>query len=183
MEKQTIDIHYNLIEACKESDHSAFKQLYQLYAKAMYNVALRIIKDRDEASDILQDAFVKAYQKIAQFDYQSNFGAWLKKIVINQALDVIRRRKNFIINDEILYEPIDEDAYDWEQIDFTVDLVKKAINGLPTGFRLVANLYLFEGYEHAEISQILGISEGTSKSQLHRAKVKIKEYISNHEEA
>lgn len=182
MEKQTIDIHYNLIEACKKADHTAFKQLYQLYAKAMYNVALRIIKDRDDAHDVLQEAFVKAYQKITQFDYQSNFGSWLKRIVINQALDVIRKKKNFLASEEVQHEPIEEESCAWEQIDFTVDLVKKAILGLPTGFRLVANLYLFEGYEHSEIAQILGISEGTSKSQLHRAKVKIKAYISNHEE-
>lgn len=182
METATIDIHRDYIESCKAGDHKAFNQLYKLYAKAMYNVALRIIKDEDDAQDILQEAFVKAYQKINQFEYQATFGAWLKRIVINQALDVLRKRKDFIINSEEQYEETEDlDTKDWDLIDMTVDRVKVAMDSLPSGFRAVCSMFLFEGYEHKEIAAVLGISESTSKSQYHRAKRKIKELMSCYE--
>jgi RNA polymerase sigma-70 factor (ECF subfamily) len=182
LETSTIDIHKQYIERCKKGDHQAFNQLYKLYAKAMYNVALRIIKDQDEAEDILQEAFVKAYHKIKQFEYQATFGAWLKRIVINQALDTIRKQKAIVINSEDHFEEVpEEDNKDWELIELTVEKVRHAIESLPTGFRLVSSMFLFEGYEHKEIAEVLGISESTSKSQLHRAKLKIKELMIGYE--
>jgi len=148
----------------------------------MYNVALRIIKDEDEAEDILQEAFVKAYHKIHQFEYQATFGAWLKRIVINQALDTIRKRKDIFVNgEEELTEVVDEETKDWELIDLTVAKVRQAMESLPTGFRIVCSMFLFEGYEHKEIAEVLGISESTSKSQYHRAKLKIKALINGYE--
>jgi len=148
-----------------------------LYAKSMFNIALRILKNKDEAEDITQEAFIKAYYKINQFDFQATFGAWLKKIVVNQALDFLRKESKWKmdnIEDENIAE---ENGIDWEDIDLQIDIVKEAIHNLPTGFRAVASLYLFEGYEHKEIAGILSISENTSKSQFHRAKKKIKEFI------
>lgn len=148
----------------------------------MYNVALRIIKDQDDAEDILQEAFVKAYRKINQFEYQATFGAWLKRIVINQALDTIRKRKDIVVNSEEHFDEVpEEDNKDWELIDLTVEKVKHAIKSLPTGFRVVSSMFLFEGYEHKEIAEVLGISESTSKSQFHRAKLKIKELMIGYE--
>ncbi len=148
----------------------------------MFNIALRILKNKDEAADITQEAFIKAYYKINQFDFQATFGAWLKKIVVNQALDFLRKENKWKM-DELGDENIpEEDDIDWEDIDLRVDIIKKAIDNLPSGFRTVASLYLFEGYEHKEIAEILSISENTSKSQFHRAKNKIKEFI-RHSEA
>jgi RNA polymerase sigma-70 factor (ECF subfamily) len=182
LEKDTINIHQDLIIRCKSGDHKAYKELYMLYAKSMFNIALRILKNKDEAEDITQEAFIKAYYKINQFDFQATFGAWLKKIVVNQALDFLRKESKWkmdVLGDESNFE---ENEIDWEDIDLRVDAVKKAIHNLPTGFRAVASLYLFEGYEHKEIAEILSISENTSKSQFHRAKKKIKEFIKYYEE-
>ena len=152
-----------------------------LYSKSMFNIALRIIKNKDEAEDITQEAFIKAYYKINQFDFQATFGAWLKKIVINQALDFLRKESKWKM-DELGDEDIREvEEIEWEDIDLRVNVLKKAIHNLPSGFRAVASLYLFEGYEHKEIAEILSISENTSKSQFHRAKKKIKEFIKQNE--
>lgn len=177
MEANTINIHSDLIERCKKGDHRAFSSLYELYAKAMYNVALRIINAEEEAQDILQEAFIKAYHKIYQFDYQASFGAWLKRIVINQALDSIRKKKEHLITDIEGLDFEQDEAIDWENVDMTVERVKNSMKLLPDGFRVVCSMYLFEGYEHKEIAQILGITESTSKSQFHRAKLKLKELM------
>ncbi|WMN11354.1 RNA polymerase sigma factor [Marivirga salinae] len=182
MEKNSIYIHQDLIISCKNGDHKAFKELYMLYAKSMFNIALRILKNRDEAEDTIQEAFIKAYNKIDQFDFQATFGAWLKKIVVNQALDYLRKESKWLMNDIENENITEESEVDWEDIDLKVDIVKKAIHNLPTGFRAVASLYLFEGYEHKEIAEILSISENTSKSQFHRAKKKIKDFIKHYEE-
>lgn len=182
LEKNSIYIHQDLIISCKNGNHRAFKELYLLYAKSMFNIALRILKNKDEAEDITQEAFIKAYYKINQFDFQATFGAWLKKIVVNQALDFLRKENKWKM-DEIGDENIpEEESIDWEDIDLRIDIVKKAIHNLPLGFRTVASLYLFEGYEHQEIAEILSISENTSKSQFHRAKKKIKEFIEHYEQ-
>lgn len=147
----------------------------------MFNIAFRILKNRDEAEDTIQEAFIKAYNKINQYNFQATFGAWLKKIVVNQALDYLRKESKRMMNDIADENIVEEQDIDWEDIDLRVDIVKKAIHNLPTGFRAVASLYLFEGYEHKEIAEILSISENTSKSQFHRAKKKIKDFIKKDE--
>ncbi|MGM0582068.1 MAG: RNA polymerase sigma factor [Bacteroidota bacterium] len=182
MEKNSIYIHQDLIISCKNGDHKAFKELYLLYAKSMFNIAFRILKNRDEAEDTIQEAFIKAYNKINQYNFQATFGAWLKKIVVNQALDYLRKENKWMMNDITDENLVEEQDIDWEDIDLKVDIVKRAIHNLPTGFRAVASLYLFEGYEHKEIAEILSISENTSKSQFHRAKKKIKDLIKEYEE-
>lgn len=181
MEKDTIHIHQHLIISCKDGNHTAFKELYMLYAKSMYNTAFRILKNKDEAEDVLQEAFIKAYNKINQFQFQATFGAWLKKIVVNEALDHLRKSSKWIMQD-IEHESIpEENEIDWDGISLKVEIVKRAVSSLPTGFRTIVNLYLFEGYEHKEIAEILSIAESTSKSQFHRAKKKIKVYIETYE--
>lgn len=183
MEKDSINIHQDLIISCKNGDHKAFKELYMLYAKSMFNIALRILKNKDEAEDTIQEAFIKAYNKIDQFDFQATFGAWLKKIVVNQALDFLRKESKWKL-DELGHENVPEESeIDWEDIELKVDIVKKAIHNLPAGFRAVTSLYLFEGFEHKEIAEILSISENTSKSQFHRAKKKIKDFIKQYEQS
>jgi RNA polymerase sigma factor (sigma-70 family) len=177
----SIYIHQDLIVSCKNGDQKAFKELYMLYAKSMFNIAFRILKNHNEAEDILQEAFIKAYYKINQYDFQATFGAWLKKIVVNQALDFLRKESKWKMDDIADENITEESEIDWEGIDLKVDIVKKAILNLPTGFRTVASLYLMEGYEHKEIAEILSISENTSKSQFHRAKNKIKDYIKEYE--
>ncbi len=177
MEAVESNIHRDIIDLCKEGDHSAFKRLYDLYAKAMYNVALRIIKVEEEAQDILQESFIKAYHKIHQFEYQASFGAWLKRIVINQALDSIRKKKEKIVSDITGLDFVADEVIDWEDADLSVQIIKKSLAQLPDGFRMIASMYLFEGLDHKEIAQIMEISESTSKSQFHRAKIRLKEII------
>jgi RNA polymerase sigma-70 factor (ECF subfamily) len=181
LETNSIYIHQDLIISCKNGDQKAFKELYMLYAKSMFNIAFRILKNHDEAEDILQEAFIKAYYKINQYDFQATFGAWLKKIVVNQALDYLRKESKWKMDELADNDMTEESDIDWEGIDMKVDIVKKAILNLPTGFRTVASLFLIEGYEHKEIATILSISENTSKSQFHRAKRKIKEYLKESE--
>jgi RNA polymerase sigma-70 factor (ECF subfamily) len=181
LEKTNIYIHQDLIVSCKNGSQQAFKELYMLYSKSMFNVAFRILKDKDESEDILQEAFIKAYYKINQYDFQASFGAWLKKIVVNQALDSLRKQSKWIMTEIADEKIIQETDADWEDIDLKVKSVKEAILNLPAGFRAVASLYLFEGYEHKEIAEILSISENTSKSQFHRAKKKIIDFIKEYE--
>ena len=143
----------------------------------MFNTALRIIGDHDEAEDVLQEAFVSAFQKLDSYRADASFGAWLKRIVINKALNQVQKIKK----DLMLAENVKEDATEFEteitEPTYSVEQVKKAMKGLPSGFRTVLSLYLFEGYDHKEISEILGISESTSKSQYKRAKDKLKTTI------
>ncbi len=140
----------------------------------MFNTALRITGNEDDAADVLQDAFVSAFQNLNSYREDASFGAWLKRIVINKALNQVQRIKR----DLMLAENIKEDASEFEpektEPSYTVDQVKRAMNELPSGFRTVLSLYLFEGYDHKEISEILGITESTSKSQYKRAKDKLK---------
>ena len=143
----------------------------------MYNICYRIVNDEEEARDVLQEAFIKAFQNLHTFRGDSTFGAWLKKIVINQAINSLRKQK-------LMYEPLGEGDYsadpvniDDENLLLNVERVKNAIQELPEGFRTVFSLYLFEGYDHAEIGQILGISESTSKTQYIRARNKLKELL------
>lgn len=163
-------IHKNIIKACIKGDDRARYELYQLYAKAMFNVCYRIMNNREEAEDMLQEAFTQAFIKLNSFRYESNFGSWLKRIAINTCINSLNKRKVELSYCEDIFqsELIDEDS-DMEP-EFTVKQVTKALEQIPAGGRMVFTLYLLEGYDHVEISQILGITESTSKSQLMRAK-------------
>ncbi len=140
----------------------------------MYNVCYRIVNDEEEASDVLQETFINAFEHLSSFRKESSFGAWLKKIAVNQAINHLRKRK-------MLYEPIEEADFpeediapDEENLVLNVERVREAIQQLPDGFRTVFSLYMLEGYDHSEIALIMGISESTSKTQYIRAKNKIK---------
>lgn len=170
------NLHQDLIDGCKTGDQKAQFQIYKLYYKAMYNTSLRIVNDTMEAEDIMQESFLSAFEKIDTYSGTVSFGAWLKKIVINRSLDALNRRK-------AIFEDIDahagikdssgEDMAQKEEIDVRVEEVKHAIEKLPDGYRIILSLYLLEGYDHDEISEILSITSSTSRSQLSRAKQKL----------
>ncbi|RJE75423.1 RNA polymerase sigma factor [Reichenbachiella sp. MSK19-1] len=171
------DIHFELVEAVRRQDRTAQFELYQLYAKAMLNTSYRIVYDQMEAEDVVQEAFVKAFGSIDQFRGDASFGSWLKRIVVNGALNVLKRRKELMdINDQNEEEWI-EDPVSYDTLE--VNQVKAAVAELPDGFRIVFTLYMFEGYDHKEVASILNITESTSKSQLNRAKVKLRELLKN----
>lgn len=167
-----------LVERCRLGDNKAQSQLYHLYIKAMYNTALRIVGEREEAEDVTQEAFLDGFLKLDMFRGDSTFGAWLKSIVVNKSIAKLRSKR-------LVFEEINERSSDYsetvsddfEEKEETIDKIKKAMAHLPTGFRLVLNLYLFEGYDHQEIGQILGISEITSRSQYIRGKSKLLELL------
>lgn len=178
MESGTVNIHQGIIDRCKEGDRNAQKELYHLYFRAMFNTAQRITNDEDDAADVLQDSFISAFRNLGQYRGESSFGAWLKRIVINKSLNLIRKRQNMMDVDKM--DMSDEPFYEWEDVpdhSMTVKGIQSAIGMLPDGFRNVLTLYLFEGYDHKEIGEILGISESTSKSQYNRAKKKIRAYL------
>lgn len=140
----------------------------------MFNTALRIVSDENEAEDVLQDAFVSAFQNLKSYREDASFGAWLKRIVINKALNQVQRIKKDLMLAQDIKDEVNEFEPEKSEPAYTVAQVQNAMNELPSGFRTVLSLYLFEGYDHKEIGEILGITESTSKSQYKRAKDKLK---------
>ena len=132
-----------------------------------------------EAEDVMQEAFLKAFTKIDTYEGKVSFGAWLKKIVINRSLDQLKKRK---VKFEELSEKIpDEDPVHFEISEIQMEQLKKAIQQLPDGYRVVLSLYLLEGYDHEEIAQILGITNVSSRSQYLRAKLKLRQMLQKKE--
>ncbi|MEQ8302114.1 MAG: sigma-70 family RNA polymerase sigma factor [Cyclobacteriaceae bacterium] len=176
MEPQARHIHEEIIARCLKGDRDAHFELYQLYSRSMYNVGYRIVNDEDEAKDVLQESFISAFRNLSRYRGDASFGSWLKRIVVNKAINTIKRRKAERLEDEERIE-IEEQEDVFEDYDFQLEQVMKAISRLPDGYRTVLSLYLLEGYDHAEIAQVLGISESTSKSQFNRSKKKLKEIL------
>jgi len=163
---------------CREGDRQAYYRLYKQYSRAMYNVGFRIVNNADEAKDVLQDAFISAFSNLESYRGDSAFGAWLKRIVVNKAINLVRRRRFERLPDNENFDVKEEATVDeLEGYPFEVDQVRKAIEQLPDGYRVVLSLYLLEGYDHSEIGEILGITESTSKSQFNRSKKKLKEIL------
>ncbi len=170
----------NVIAGCKRGDRKAQYEIYKQYSKAMYNVALRITGDTLEAEDVLQEGFLIAFDKIASYRNEATFGAWLKKIMVNAALNQVRKRRyqfSEIDQDDDYEDSSPQESQVEEEINFQAAQIRKAVESLPDGFRIVFTLYLLEGYDHAEIAEILGISVSTSKSQYNRAKKKLQEVL------
>lgn len=166
--------HREIVEACQSGNRTAQNQLYKLYAKAMYNICYRMLNDEMEAEDILQNSFIDVFTKINSFKFQSAIGAWIKRIVINNCINQIKKRK---VSFELLDDRIDyaeEEVQERRYGELSTGKVKSAMEKLSDGYRTVFSLYLLEGYDHAEIASILGITEATSKSQFSRAKVKMR---------
>lgn len=168
------DINAPVVARCKEGDRKAQYELYKLYSKSMFNVSMRITNDYTEAEDVLQESFLNAFRELHTFKGDSTFGSWLKRIVINKSITKVRSRRLQVVplNEqlEIAEEPTDQDQQD---LNYKVEAIKRAIQLLPDGYRVVLTLYLLEGYDHGEIADILSISEATSKSQYSRARKKL----------
>ena len=172
------DIHKEIIEKSKRGNYRAQSELYQLYAKAMYNICLRMMNSREEAEDMLQESFSEAFHKLDTFRYESTFGAWIKRIVVNKCINELKRRKAQLefFEDMSPFDSKEEEPSAYEPA-LSVENVRNAMEHLPQGSRVIFSLYLLEGYDHEEISQILNISESNSKTQFMRAKNRIKEIL------
>ena len=171
--------HQDVVEKCKRGNRRAQFELYRLYSRAMFNVCLRMVRHEQDAEDLLQNSFVDVFTKLHTFRYQSSVGAWIKRIVVNNCINHLKRNRLLLEELQEHHGDISEEEEDNLQPAFplSVHVVKRAMESLPDGYRVVFSLYLLEGYDHKEIADILDISEATSKSQFSRAKKKIKELI------
>lgn len=170
----------DIIEQCKQNNRKAQLQLYNQYCDGMYVVAKRFLKDAHDAEDVVQEAFIKAFTKLHQYKAEVTFGAWLKRIVVNKSIDFLKSKKQRLVDlEEVHLKVIDTNDDDKWLVDdaITIDDVKKAIEKLPDKYQYVLMLYLIEGYDHQEISEILNISEIASRTQLSRGKVKLQELL------
>jgi RNA polymerase sigma factor (sigma-70 family) len=169
-----------LIEECKSNNKRAQIELYRKYNQGMYNIAMRLLKNPENADDIIQESFLSAFKNIHQFRAKVTFGAWLKKIVIHKCLNYLKKKELDVITlDESHAFSIEkEDSDNWE-FDNTIVLedVKKSIDKLPDKYKFVLMLYLMEGYDHEEISEILNISVIASRTQLMRGKIKLRQLL------
>ena len=166
-----------LIAACLKNNQRAQKALFDKYSGKLMGVCLRYAADRDEAQDMLQDGFVKIFQKLDTYTGEGSFGGWVHRLIVNTCLDALRKNKAMGFSVEI------------EKAEFQMDGVEDALSRLrtqdllmlvqqlPDGYRVVFNMFAIEGYGHAEIAESLGISENTSKSQYRKAKIKLQEEL------
>ena len=177
--KSTKQLHQPIIDQCKNNNAKAQMQLYNLYCKGMLSVAHRYLNDRFLAEDVMQDAFIKAFKNIKNYKNEVAFGAWLKRIVINQSIDQLKKKKLELvsINEEVILKP-DDDNWNIES-EVSVDEIVETINSLKEKYRLVLTLYLLEGFDHQEISEVLSITENTSRTHLLRGKKILKEQLKN----
>ncbi len=179
-----IDRNTELVERCKLGERKAQYELYRQYAKAMYNVCVRILNHDAEAEDVLQEAFIDAFNHIHSFRGQSTFGAWLKQIVVNRAINHLRSRRLTLVDldssrlgDDEGPDIADDEPFDEDGVQYEVERIRKSMERLSEGYRIVLSLYLFEGYDHEEIGNILNISETTSRTQYLRAKKRLLELM------
>ncbi len=160
-----------------DGDKKAHFEIYRLYYKSMYSSSLRIVGVPEEAEDIMQESFLTAFGKLKTYSGDVSFGAWLKKIVINRSLDALRKRK--VLFEELHAElpVVTEPEPEVELI--TVEEIKSAINSLSDGYRTILSLILLEGYDHEEVSEILGIKNVTSRTQFSRARQRLREILTD----
>ncbi|OIQ31017.1 MAG: RNA polymerase subunit sigma-70 [Bacteroidetes bacterium MedPE-SWsnd-G2] len=167
-----------LIKKCKKQDAKAQSQVYQLFAKKLFSLCLKYSRNYAEAEDNLQDAFVTIFNKIDQFQFKGSFEGWAKRITINTALQRYKTKGVFnIVNEDQL---ADEEEVELEGDDIPLDFLLEIIQNLPDKYRLVFNLYVLDDYSHKEISGLLEISTGTSKSNLSRARQILKQKVEDY---
>lgn len=176
MSQKYTDINQSLIARCRNGEKAAYSELYNLYVKAMLNISFRILNNKEEAEDVLQESFLSAFNNIQNFDGKFSFGAWLKRIVINRSIDVLKKKKINIIPIEERDFPLEE-VEEENEIIYDTNAIRDNLLRLPDGYRTILSLYLFEDLSHKEIAEFMNISESTSKSQLHRARKKLVELI------
>jgi len=175
-----ISFDSNIIDQCRKGQHLAQMQIYSTFYKRVYNACYRVLYDSLEAEDAMQESFLKAFSSLDNYKNSVPFEAWLVRIGINTSIDKLRKRnlETVDFNENIKYDIVDsDDSEEWEQILDRVEQVKTAITKLPESSRLIVNLYLIEGYDHEEISEILDIAPGTVRIQYMRAKQKLLELV------
>lgn len=177
--EQALTIQTAVVKKACKGDAAAQAWLYQQYSKAMFNICIRMAATKNDAEDLLQDAFIIAFEKINQLKEADQFGGWIKRIVVNECIRYTK--KNIVVedvSDGMLNDLAEEETAWWKIVDMSI--IHQEIKALPEGCKQVFNLYVLEDYSHREIAQELNISESTSKSQYHRAKQLLKERITKY---
>ena len=169
-----------LIKRCIENERQAQELLYRQHADKMYNVCLTYARDEDEACDILQEGFIKVFRNLSSYEFTGSFEGWIRKIMVNTALSFFQKRKKENENLSI-YQSYIEPSIDNLLDNLNAEELIKLVSQLPTKAGMVLKLFAIEGYEHKEIAELMAISEGTSKSQLNRARFLLKEAIAKQE--
>lgn len=167
-----------LLKRCGSGEEQAQYQLYNMYSKGMFNVALRILGQREDAEDVVQEAFIKMFDKLETLKEPKAFTGWFKRIVVNNSINYVKKRNKIYFEEageqiKDVVEPVDTKPKE----SYTVHGVKQALAQLPQGYRIVVSLYLFDGFSHKQIAESLGITESTSKSQYHRGRKKLQELL------
>jgi RNA polymerase sigma-70 factor (ECF subfamily) len=163
-----------LIDGCIAFDRQCQENLYRRFANKMYNVCLTYSETEEEAADVLQEGFIKVFRKIDHFRFEGSLEGWVRRIIINTALEIHRKKtieKNYILSYSMEFDEEPEDVL----VSFDAQDIIALINGLPFKAQIILKLFAIEGYNHKEIAEMMGISEGTSKSQLNRARSLIKQ--------
>jgi len=168
------DTHIDVVEACRKGDRRAQFQLYKLYSKAMYNICLRMLKNEADAEDVLQNSFVDVFRRIDSFRAESSIGAWIKRVVINNTINFLKKKRIPLQELEDKHTKIIDEEIEIASHQFSAKSINDAVMQLSDGYRVVFSLYAMEGYDHKEIAQILNVSEATSKSQYSRAKQRLR---------
>lgn len=172
-----------VIEGCVKNDRRAQEQLFKLFYGKMLAVCLRYTSDMDTAQEVLQEGFIKIFDKLDGFDYKGSLEGWIRRIIANTAIDFIRKNKKSPLltdNDNDFKLGASDPMIEQEEIEFTgikAEIAMDAIQQLTPAYRAVFNLYVLEDYSHKEIGEILGISEGTSKSNLSKAKMNLQKIL------
>ena len=178
MDTITTDINSKLVDEARQGDQKAMFRLYKMYLPAMYNTCIRILVNKDDAQDIIQESFISAFTGLDGFRGEATFGAWLKRIVVNKSINHLRNNKTVFIDLENINVE-DTDSENDDLPDIPAEVIHNSIKSLPDKARVVLNLYLLEGYLHREIALMLGISESTSRTQYRRAKKLLKDTLLN----
>jgi len=167
-----------LVQQCINGETASYRLLYQRYAKAMYNTALRMLNKVADAEDVLQESFTDAFLQLEHFQNRATFGAWLKQIVIHKCINHLKKSKTGLVGiDSLENSPADADEPVNNDIELNVEVVKRGIAQLADGYRTVLTLYLFEGYDHEEIAAILNLQPSSVRTQYIRAKQKLLQLI------
>ncbi|HEV7378511.1 MAG TPA: RNA polymerase sigma factor [Dyadobacter sp.] len=165
-----------LVKALRKQDPKAQRQLYEKYSSRMLGLCFRYACDEMIAEDIMIEGFMRVFSKIDQFSEEGSFEGWIRRIMVNEALGYIRKQKR-MMEDSLSDEADNIPDYTLADENLNAEELLSLISGLPVGYRTVFNLYAIEGYSHAEIAEMLGISESTSKSQLHRARALLQKMV------
>ena len=174
---KVINLHqeeHETIRLAVGNNRQAQQMIYTKFSPKMLSVCRQYIKDLHDAEDLMITAFMKVFTNLKHFEHKGSFEGWIRRIMINECLSYIRAKKKVSFLDDEYYQ---EDSFNNIESHFSVDDIQFLIDALPDGYKMIFNLYAIEGYKHQEIAAMLGISESTSKSQLHHARKMLQEQI------